>query len=259
MLNIGIFNMNIKNIALITSTIRPDPNVILLKRTNPEERLSDYQNAFRFYCTKLQNGVFDSIVYVDNSGYPLDSLKDIAHQMNCAENVEFISYTSTADPTRSRFYLEMNLIDHAIKVSEKINLPNNQLPFVWKITGRYLIENIAKIVSSSTHHIDLYINVRDYPDRWADFFLVGFNAVKYSSILGSNIDKYCSTEDGERVLRQRIDNGDFMNYRIVKRFNVTPKVIGVRGYDAKSYNNLSNNAKYYARVLMNYVLPDVWI
>jgi hypothetical protein len=151
----------------------------------------------------------------------------------------------------------MNLIDQAIKSSEIIkNIEHN---FIWKITGRYVIQNIDKLVLNCPRGVDLYINSRDYPSKWVDFFLVGFDLVNYSNLLGNDIDSYRPTENGEALLRKRIDDGDFNNFKIINRFNVTPKIVGVRGYDAKSYTSFSNNAKYYLRVLMNRFLPQIWI
>ena len=245
------------NIAFITSTINPNPDVFLLKRVSVQERLNDYETAFRFYCGMLNNGTFDSIVYVDNSNYTLSSLERIAAELQVSDKVEFISYLSTDSPNNSRYYLEINLIKHGINASHKISEAEN--PMIWKITGRYLIQNVPKIIGELKQNVDLYINFRNRPYKVVDFYLVGFSKSGFKEIIGKDTQKYEGTIDGERIFRDEIENQAFKNCNIVTRFRHIPRVMGIRGYDNKSYNNLSNISKYYFRVAANFIFPRLWL
>ncbi len=245
------------NIAFLTSTISPDADVYLLRRNNVEERLKDYENALTFYCGMLKKGVFESIVYVDNSGYPLDSLKVIAANLGVVDQIEFISYKSQVNPHNSRYFLEIHLIDYGMQNSKHIQAANN--PMVWKITGRYIIDNIDKIVRDVKHPVDLYVNFRNIPYQVVDFYLVAFTAKNYSKILGDSLYQYAGTKAGELILRKKIDSHAFEDFNIVIRFREVPRLLGVRGCDNKPYNSLANNAKYYIRVFSNIILPRLWI
>lgn len=245
------------NIAFITSTINPNPDVFLLKRASVTERLKDYEIAFRFYCSMLNKGVIDSIVYVDNSNYTLSSLESIAEELGVSEKVEFISYQSQDSPENSRYFLEINLIKYGMNTSEKISKAKN--PMIWKVTGRYLIKNINKIIFELKENVDLYINFRNKPYKVVDFYLVGFSKVGYEEILGKNISKYEGQVDGELILREEIESQKFKDCEVVTRFQNIPRLVGVRGYDNKSYSSLSNISKYYFRVLVNYIFPRLWL
>jgi hypothetical protein len=247
-----------RNIALITSTIAPDPGVVSLKRINVKDRLADYINAFGFYCECLQEDVFQKIVYVDNSGYSLDDLVSIARQKDLTARIEFISYKSTLSPKNGRFYLELNLIDYAVKNSVVLN--ENGADLIWKITGRYLIKNIKSILSACRPFAgDFYINCRNFPAGWADFYLVGFNLTAYRKVFSSNIPLYEGNVNGEAILRSYLESEHASGLNIRRRLPRVPRIIGVRGYDGVSYGGLVDSGKYYVRSVLNTLLPQLWI
>jgi len=152
-----------KHVALLTSTIAPNQDVYALQIKDPTERLNQYKKAFSKYLKDLEEGTFDHIVYVDNSGYSLDELVKLARESELFNRVEFISYTSEIDVNnKSRFFLELNLINYCIANSSIIK--SNPDCMIWKITGRYLISNVKDIVSlSKNKKFELCINFRNYP------------------------------------------------------------------------------------------------
>lgn len=246
------------NIALITSTIAPDTNVHLLARTNVNQRLEDYKAAFSFYCDQLSAGVFDWLVYVDNSGYDLSEIESIARKKNVLNRVEFISYKSNTAPSNNRFFLEINLIDYFVKNSSVMH--KNPKAMVWKITGRYLIKNIRSIVKHCNKtHADMYINMRNYPYKVVDFYFVGFTLVAYEALFARNLYLYEGLSDGELTLRRYLDSTALPSLRIQKRLPVTPRLIGIRGFDGGRYGGRKDTTKYYIRSVFNKVLPFVWI
>ena len=205
------------NIALITSTIAPSPGVFALKVINNKERLAEYKKAFSFYCDMLKQDVFDKIVYVDNSGYSLEELYEIAIKKEVLERVEFISYKCTIDVTKnSRFYLEINLIDYFFR---HFNFLNDSMSCtVWKVSGRYLIHNIDKIIRNCylCGEHDLYINCRDYPYKVVDFYLVGLSLKSYQYVFSDNLDLYKGTRNGELILREFLDKNKSLDIKIMR-------------------------------------------
>lgn len=246
------------NIALITSTIEPDPNVHLLARTNVAERLEDYKTAFSFYCDQLSAGVFSRLVYVDNSGFDLSEIKSIAREKNIFDQVEFLGYKSNVAPNNNRFFLEINLIDHFIENSSIfLNNPNAT---VWKITGRYLIKNVGSIVRNCiATHADMYINMRDHPYKIVDFYFVGFTLAAYEELFSNKLHLYEGLLDGELTLRRYLDSNALPSLRIQKRLPVTPRLIGVRGFDSGRYGGWKDTVKFYIRSVFNKIFPFFWI
>ena len=248
-----------KNTALITSTIAPDPGVVDLKRNNARDRLNDYLTAFHFYCECLRENIFTNIVYVDNSAWPLDDFRKIGMELELSHRIEFISYKSTTDPNNNRLYLELDLIEEAIQKSHFLS--DDPRSIIWKITGRYMIKNIGRIVAAcrARDGIDVYVNCRDLPFRYVDFFLAGFNLASYARIFSNNRHLYQGTLPGEIILRQYLDNENLSGIKVMRRFPVVPRVVGVRGYDGTSYSSLSGLMKFYIRCTLSAVFPKLWV
>jgi len=246
-------------ILLITSTIAPAADTFALKVVNSRSRLDDYKSAFLFYCQALKKNAFDRIVYVDNSGHPLDELEEIAVKEGVDSQIEFISYQSNIDPkNNSRFYLEINLIDYFYKNSKF--LKDHPDSIVWKVTGRYLIKNIGKIISASNDaNNDLYINCRNHPYKVVDFYLVGMSSAAYSAIFSNNLALYKGTTDGEIILREYIDKTDTSQLKILTRFPVVPRILGTRGFDGNKYGGAKDLTKYYFRSILNVLMPSLWL
>jgi hypothetical protein len=241
----------------MTSTIAPTPNTFLLKVVDPAERLKHYKRALSFYARHLLDGTFDRLVFVDNSGYPLDDLVATAACSNIAELVEFISYNSDVSPHNSRYYLEINLLRFTMMTSNTIL--SNPEAVIWKITGRYIVSNIASIVATTSRTADLHLNLRNYPHRTLDFYLVGYRAASFFQHIGHDIEGYKTIRNGEEMLRKKVDEGAFKGIEIDPRFRRTPRLFGVRGFDGSRYGGTNDTLKYIARSLLNAILPWVWI
>jgi hypothetical protein len=245
------------NILLMTSTISPAVNTFLLSVTDPAERLEHYKRSLVFYARHLTERTFDRLVFVENSGYPLDDLFEVAVRAEIAELVEFVSYKADIPPDNSRYYLEINLLCFAMKNSNTIK--RNQNSLIWKITGRYIITNIASIVSAAPRMADLYINVRNFPRPTLDFYLIGYRADSFYRHIGRDIEDYRTTRNGEDILREKIEAGKFVDVEIIPRFGRTPRLFGVRGFDGAQYGRVRDTLKYAVRSSLNAIAPSLWI
>ena len=104
-------------ILLITATVTPPRDAIKLARSNPADRLGDYLTAFRFYMKKMDQGVFDSIVFTENSDSNITDLKAISLSAKRPMAIEFISFNGLDYPSHyGRAFGEMRLIDYACSV-----------------------------------------------------------------------------------------------------------------------------------------------
>lgn len=92
-----------------------------------------------------------------------------------ADSVEFLSFYGLDYPLAyGRGYGEFKLIDHAIANSKLIGAGRFD-DVVWKVTGRYIIENIVKIVRSRPFDADIYSHKRNYPYRVCELYLLAWN------------------------------------------------------------------------------------
>ena len=248
-----------KRVLLITSTIAPKRGNVGLKVVDAESRLGEYCHAFAFYVQLLAKGTVDHIVYADNSGHTLDDLRAIAAKAGQSERVEFLTLSSGADPSWGRYGQEMDLIDRVFDRSGVIGADSDAL--IWKITGRYVVANIARIIEDAPKTFDLYVNCRNRPTRFLDFFLVAFQARAYPRIFGRDPAIYrAGSLSGEIVLRRRIDEGGFADSVIVQRFRHVPRLVaGRRGYDGGSFRAPREVAKYLVRRAARIFAPWVWI
>ncbi|HWJ69896.1 MAG TPA: hypothetical protein VNS79_07610 [Sphingobium sp.] len=239
----------------MTSTIAPAVGAFLLRHNDPHKRLEDYREAMSFYVSLLQADIVDQLVYADNSGHDLAALRQIALEAGVLDRCEFISFHTPAVADVSRYYLEINLLNEAIARSQFLAQDDVD---IWKVTGRYLIPNAARIIQRAPA-ADLYINCRNRPEWTIDFFIVRFTKAVFRTLLFARIEEFRTIRTGEDILRERIDAFRDPDLKIIPRFNETPRVVGTRGYDGARYEGPKGFAKYLLRSWSNKLLPQVWI
>ena len=247
-----------KNILLITSTISPKSTVYSLAVTDELLRLSQYTEAFRFYISTLKSGLFEKIIYVDNSGYDLQSLMDIAKEEQVSADVEFISYTSTVEAeNQNRFYLEAKLIEYSLENSHFLTHHTDCM--IWKVTGRYIVKNISRIISKLANEKPFLFcaNFRNFPSQWVDFYLAGFTVKSFNYLFKENFNLYEGNISGEAVLRKFIDTQK-IPFEVHKRFPDTPLIHGTRGLDGSQYGTGKDLVKYYVRKISLVLFPFLW-
>lgn len=245
------------NILLLTATVSPPAGAPLLFRSSPSDRWDDYRKALRFYSGLLKSGVFDRLVVAENSGSSPDSWMSILDEEGVADRCEFLGL-GRSGACGTRFAEELRLIQQSIERSRCLRA--NADAVVWKVTGRYIIRNVEQIVQRRPEQFDLYLNCRNVPACWLDFFIAGF---RWPAFLESGCEDLhlfeASMESGESILRRRIDEGCYGSLRIVKRIDPIPSVIGIRGVDGARYHGLRLRTKHHARVALNRVAPWLWV
>jgi len=244
-------------IVLMTGTIRPNAGTPLLSRTNVEDRIKDYLTAFDYYLGLLSRGEISALVFVENSNFGMERFAQHCAGHSKASRIELISYDGKQSPGESRFVGETKLLRDAFRMSEIIN--SGKESHVWKVTGRYIIRNLVRIIRTDERDNDLILNCRDYPMRYVDFGLVGFSTRNGRSIVDRIVDLTTSASSDEREVRNMIDGKEFADLKIRKRFSYVPDFIGVRGSDSSSYGGLRYRLLYLGRSLARRIVPWVWV
>ena len=239
----------------MTATITPKSGAFLLARTDPELRRRDYEKALCHYLRPVSAGIFDLLVFAENSDSDLGSLRTLVQEARLTENVEFLTLYGLDYPH------EFLLLDRVMESA----LMRAQSPesIVWKVTGRYRVVNIEQLVRKRPPSFDLYCNCRDYPGRWIDQYMLAWRAGVYGQHLKGLCECLKENETGtpaEQAMRDLMDRGRFSSLNVVPRFLHVPIVEGVRGWDNQEYSaGLENRGKLLVRQVANRGAPWLWI
>lgn len=249
-----------KNTILLTATITPPANAAQLSRVDPSLRLQDYQTSLIFYLEELRKGVISGLIFAENSNSDIHSLQSLVESHPMKDSVEFISCQGLDYPAEyGRGYGEFKLVDYAMAHSRLVKSmgPSDK---IWKITGRYCLENIGAILRTVSAEVDFYCNCRNYPKRWVDLYVLSWNSSGYANFVK---DVYESIKEGgqrarsaEEAFRIEIDKRP-KGLHAAKRFKLVPVLRGYRGLDNKSYQDM--RSKLFIRRMALIVTPWWWI
>jgi hypothetical protein len=236
-------------------------------RADPALRLKDYEEALKFYLAH-HGGQIHGILFCENSGADLSSLKQIADSDNPAKiPVHFFSALSDCPPEYGKGHSELTLMDRAYDTFVKDEPESTRF---WKITGRLQILNIGRLIARAPASAELYLDLRFVPrplrffgtDRWAETRIIGFTAKGYRLHL-LNKRQIVGTPDHEFVveralfpgLMQALERGD----RITPRFNLQPIMVGIGAESLKDYNDMPSRIKNMVRRFTRRFVPSLWL
>ena len=248
-----------KKILLLTATITPPQDAAQLQRVDPSLRLQDYAMALEFYLKKLKKGVISAIVFSDNSNSDLKILHELAEKYSATNDVEFISYEGLDyPPSYGRGYGEFKMLDYVMEKS-RIIINSDASAEIWKITGRYILENIDDVIRRKPENIDFYCNCRNIPTYWMDLYVLYWSRSYYEKhIKGLYLNLKSDNEFGgaEQAFRKNLESGK-STMAIAKRFTTVPLLQGYRGWDNKNYKEMG--FKLFLRRFALIVLPWLWV
>ncbi|MBN8493855.1 MAG: hypothetical protein J0M00_20790 [Burkholderiales bacterium] len=248
------------DIVLLTATVVPPPDVRNLARRDPKLRLQDYLQAFDFYLALLRAGSLQGLVLCENSGYDLAPFVARARAAGLARQVELIGHHGLDHPAIwGRGYGEFKLVDHAMRQSALIQA-QGPAARVWKVTGRYRVPNLARLIATQPTQADLYCHCRNWPLRWTDLYLLRWNQRAYRTLIEGayrRLQQDDTPTSAEQHFRMLIDGPQAAGLHIVRRFRQVPRIEGVRGFDNRVYQAM--RSKWLAREFTHRVAPWLWI
>ena len=244
--------------VLLTATITPPTGAPILNRVDPDLRRADYRSAFDVYLKQLGQGV-DRLVFAENSNSDLSDFHEAAARAGRGSQVELLPFSGLNYPTsHGRLYGELRLIEYAMTHAKFLaEGPPDQV--VWKSTGRYTVRNFPAVIRHQPKNFDIYINLRNYPRRWVDTYLMAWRRPGYEGFLKGLADRYIRGAEGttpdESAIRGEIDAAR-SRLNVAPRFTRVPFIDGKRGWDNKNY---SNKWDYMVRVAASRIAPALWI
>jgi hypothetical protein len=244
-----------KHILLMTATITPN-NARNLLRTDPTSRLKDYVGALDFYLTLIDQPLH-KIVFVENSDSDVTSLRQLVASRGRIGRVEFLcNYGTHLYSEKGRAYGEFKLLDYAMTASATIRAAGTN-HVVWKITGRYIVRNLASIITSAPDGFDAYVDMKDHPRRWMDMRLMAWTSSGYDRVFrgaANDLDSKTHEVRMRDYLPERAEGA-----RLVPRFRREPFIDGIRGWDNGNYSKGKELIKCYVRSVGRVVAPWYWI
>src|SRR6202012_4918185 len=127
-------------------------------------------------------------------------------------------------PSCGRGYGETKLMDYAMSHSETLSQLQED-DRVWKMTGRYVLQNLPALIAGAPDRYDLYCDLKNRPMHWFDMRVYSFTRPGYERLLRgiyprlSEAELHCSPE----VEMHRYIAGKLPDAGIIPRFRVEPR------------------------------------
>jgi hypothetical protein len=154
------------------------------------------------------------------------------------------------------------LLEYAVDHSETLRSAADDA-VIWKLTGRYLVSNLASLIETKPRDVDLYCNLRTFPELWADMYLLSWTKAGFEGFLRGIADRLRQDAPGgtsERKFRLLIDEARREGrLRIAPRFRRVPIIDAVRAYTNRHYTEGEGGFKLAARRAALQLAPWLWI
>ena len=231
-----------QNIVLLTATITPRSAQPDLLMHDPAQRLQDYRNALDYYSGLLAGGVIDAIVFAENSGHSLKPLRDAFPD----RRIEWLSSDDLDYPSSyHRGYGEFRLIDRAMAQSSLIAGAADDT-VIWKITGRYVIENLRNVIRFAPPGFGLYCKL---DERWIEMSIMAWTRRGHARLLKDCWESFKTAMAPELILAPRLAHSRLPECPIVSEFAWPPLIVGRRGTDGTQFTSWRARWKFNALLL----------
>lgn len=149
-MSISLSSDQISIILTCTINVRGIPH---MERSDTDVRFADYQQALIRW---LDDTWVKNIIFVENSGYPLDVLIKQVHQHPSGKQVEFLSFDGQGFPRHlGKGYGETLALQHVLQKSNQLQATGRFL----KINGRYYVPNIVNVISGMDAATGIFCNL----------------------------------------------------------------------------------------------------
>jgi hypothetical protein len=249
---------------VLTASVDPKgmPGV---SRLDPLTREQDYAGCLRYYV--CQHPRVRRIVFIENSGWPLDALKAVASSNPHGKELEFVSLNCNDFPReKGKSYGEMLLLDLGLRQSRLAATA----PYIAKLTGRNYLTNVTRLLEQAHPPLALYCDVRDH--RIYDMLRIpacGHHCDTRFFVMTLGFfdcfvrPRYAQLDDSKNYL---VENLFFElskmrdpAFPIIRRFTVEPAYSGIAGHLNKDYGSVGERIKRGIRAAARRIMPWLYI
>lgn len=256
------FNIERDFLLLLSASI--DPLGKAPARADPLVREQDYRGGLKFALENYPR--IRKIVFVENSGWPLDRIESVASDNPLGKEIEFISLSlNDYPPEYGKGYGESMLLDEAMSRSRLVL----GVTHVGKTNGRLTLHNMSQIIERSKFPFDFLCDLRDYRnlltgkshhycDTRALFFSRSYfdRHLKGMSHARDVLDEFWYEHEVYRIAKRTVSSG------LVRcRFRVEPEFHGVAGHENEKdfAKDPIHRVKQRIRRISRRITPWLWI
>jgi hypothetical protein len=248
-------------ILILTASIAVPPGAPGVARADPLLRMQDYRQAFAFYSSFIGKGV-DRIVFAENTGSDLQSLREIATIKGIASSVDFLTFNgNNFPPIYGRCFGESIIFDEVMRSECCAELPEDTI--YWKSTGRYQVKNLRRMMRTMPRGVELYCDMRRRGGRkWADMRFMSWTRKGYDEFLAGIApllrEDTRNYRPGEEALFDVLEGRFYgSSLRYARSFAAEPLIDGVRAFDSQNWSLGRQRLVYHARSLQRRFLRRV--
>jgi hypothetical protein len=260
-----------KYLLVMTACIDPSAGHYPIDRADPAVRLLDYQHALRFWLSYPDPRVH-RILFIENSGHSLDTLKSIAASENpFGKQIEFISLHCNWYPRTSHYgYAEMHMLDLGLQQSRL----RRETTHMIKVSGRLTFPALRRLLDRIPDNFDFVADARVWKTPWKKHGvpfvatqLILFSHDFYSSHLQTQYDEMAGTY---RRGHQRPLLETFVYQKLAQqppagdrprllRFPCNVDPIGQPAHRSRSYSHPVQRVTNTFRAGMRRIAPGWWL
>ena len=255
-------------LLVMTACVDPSAGHYRIDRADPLVRLKDYEAALRYWLT-YRDARLQRILFIENSGYPLDSLRSIAVQENpLGKQLEFVSLDCNWYAQDSHYgYAEMTMLDLGLRQSRL----RAETTHMIKVTGRLIFPGLRRLLNHVPVGFDFVVDARAWRTPWKKHAvpfistqLILFSHDFYARHLQS---RYA---DSPPVGRQRWMAESFLYKELTSlpgsnaharllRFPCSADPVGQPAHRGRSYSHHTQRAANRLRRIMRGLAPGWWL
>jgi hypothetical protein len=248
-------------LLLLTACIDPSTGPARVVRSDPFMRLKDYCSALRFWLLNPDPRL-SSILFLENSGYPLDDLRELAATSNPFDKrIEFIQlHNNDYPPFVDYGYPELEMLDMGLQSSE---LAKRSGYFI-KVTGRLAFPRITSLLDRLPSNYLFAVDCR------IPILPRGKTPAVYASLMIFSVSFYkTNLIDIKSRMNDVLSNTETMLYLKLMNYAGTPGAIlrwpvqispvGYSAHWGTNYGSPIRRAKDAIRQLSRTLFPKLWI
>ena len=246
--------------VLMTSCIDPSRGWVKVHRADPLTRFQDYLAGLKFWM-ELPDPRIKGVVYIDNSGWPLDELRSRA-AASARRPCEFISIDANEYPPGTHYgYAELGMIDHALGAS---NLLQQTSHFI-KATGRLQFPSVSKLLDRVPEGAKFAVDsrnstaLRKIPQVFVTSQLLVFSVNFYKThLVGIREAMGGDQTHLEKILFEKLLPYRDKPHGMMRWPVIVSAVVNAAHWD-KRYDSPRQKAIDAARAVCRVVFPNWWI
>jgi hypothetical protein len=248
----------------MTACVDPSQGNCPLVRSDPRVRLADYESALRFWLGYADARI-GKILFIENSGYSLDSLKDIAnHENPSGKEVEFVSLDCNWYPPGGHYgFAELRMLDLGLQQSRLRRRTTHMI----KCSGRFRFPSLSRLLDRLPEDFDVAADARvrkvlrrKHEQPFIATQIILFSHHFYERHLQT---AYHELGEGGAAFIERLFYRKLIPMRetpgILLRFPCNVDPVGFPAHRERSYNHPVQKTVYAFRGVLRQILPSCWI